>query len=380
MDYKLTPLKFFVFTFLILFICFIILEGLTRIYLLMRGENNESVLDALPMVISDKNRIFELKSNYHQEYISPEFKIIIKTNGDGLRDIEHAVNKSENVYRIIALGDSFTFGWGINQEDAWWKILENMLNNEDKERKYEIINLGVWMYTFDQQLLRLKDKGLKYKPDLVIQGIYWPHLKTIATHQWVVDNEGNLLSINDPTIYVNEDNLLKTKDKNILLHSLKKHSKLLNAIISRLQILLLRHRLISDDLLFLRGDSVVTHSDTWQKALESIHQTKEILAKKGINYVVFFIPRDVQVSKREWSPLYLDIMNDQLYQDEFPQKIFSNFFLKEKIPYLDLLSVFRKDYSPDLYYVTDPHWTKEGHRLAGEQIYKFIKLNAVGIK
>jgi lysophospholipase L1-like esterase len=375
MEQKLSPFKSLLFSVLIIFILFCCLEGLLRVYSYIKNKTPKSILDTLPMAISNENRIFDLKPNYHQTYKTSEFEIDIKTNSDSLRDVEHSIDKPPNTYRIVVIGDSMTFGWGVNLEDTWWKILEDKLNNNSKNIKYEVINLGVWMYTYDQQYLRLKEKGLKYQPDLVIQDIYWPHLRTIATHQWQKDENGKIIKIIDPTVYVSKEGILKTKDKNLFISFLKQHSKLLNFIISRLQTILLKKSLITSDLPLLDEDSFSKFNDTWKKAFESIKQTKQLLEEKGIPYIVFLIPREVQVSKNEWQPLFIGAMNEKRFSEDIPQKIFTNFAESEKIKILDLLPAFRTKYQPDLYFPVDPHLTKKGHELISEILFDFIKIN-----
>lgn len=371
---NLNLVKYVLFILLILGILFAFLEGIARIYLYFVSKCNKSVLDTLPMAIPNQNRIFELKPNYHQKYKSSEFQIDIKTNKDGLRDINHSYSKPQNVLRVLALGDSFTFGWGVGQNNTWWKLLENELNNHRASKyKYEVINLGVWMYTYDQQFLRLKDKGLKYHPDIVIQGIYWPHLRTISTHNWETNSKGDLIRVTDPTIYISKKGLLKAQDKNSLINFCKTHSKFLNIMISKLQIVLSKKHLTSGDLVFLGPDSVSKYSDTWSKALKSIYFTEKLLEQRNIQYLVFLIPRDVQVSKEEWIPLYKNAMDRQLYKETIPQKIFTNFCNKKRISCLDLLPIFQENYSPELYFPIDPHWTEKGHKLASEILYQFIK-------
>lgn len=109
------------------------------------------------------------------------------------------------------------------------------------------------------------------------------------------------------------------------------------------------------------------------KSLESIKETKKLLESKGIKYYVFLIPRDVQVSQQEWNSFYTNIMTQSLYQDNVPQNIFNKFLVSQNIPVLDLLPIFRKNYSPQLYFPLDPHWTKMDHKLAAEEIYTFLK-------
>src|SRR5277367_709117 len=52
----------------------------------------------------------------------------VSINSEGLRDGEYSIAKPSGVYRIMMLGDSTTFGWGVRQEDTAAKFLERKLN------------------------------------------------------------------------------------------------------------------------------------------------------------------------------------------------------------------------------------------------------------
>jgi len=94
----------------------------------------------------------------------------IKINSDGLRDDEYNINKSNNTFRIIILGDSFTFGLGVELKDTYAKVLEKKLNKLSKKTKYEVINFGTIGYNAKQEVELFKLKGIKYNPDLIIIG------------------------------------------------------------------------------------------------------------------------------------------------------------------------------------------------------------------
>jgi lysophospholipase L1-like esterase len=92
----------------------------------------------------------------------------IKINSDGFRDYEYKIEKPPNNYRIIALGDSFTFGAGVELEDSWPKILEKKLNELNNGIHYEVLNFGIPGYNVYDQVEFFKIKGVKYNPELVI--------------------------------------------------------------------------------------------------------------------------------------------------------------------------------------------------------------------
>jgi hypothetical protein len=93
-------------------------------------------------------------------------------NNDALNErFDYDVNKKEGVFRIITLGDSYTFGQNVSTENNWTEVLEDRLNNEkicQKVKKYEVINLGVGGYDTAYEVERYKNRGQKYEPDLVI--------------------------------------------------------------------------------------------------------------------------------------------------------------------------------------------------------------------
>ena len=91
---------------------------------------------------------------------------------DALRqDKEFSTAKDKNVFRILVLGDSFTFGQGLKSiSDTYPKILENKLNSMKSDTRYEVINAGQMALETVDELNFLKAKGLAYQPDIIILG------------------------------------------------------------------------------------------------------------------------------------------------------------------------------------------------------------------
>jgi lysophospholipase L1-like esterase len=72
-------------------------------------------------------------------YQTPEFDITARINHLGFRDREYPVEKGKR-FRILVIGDSFTFGWGVALADTWVKQLERKLQAADPA--VEVLNLG----------------------------------------------------------------------------------------------------------------------------------------------------------------------------------------------------------------------------------------------
>ncbi|MCP4683043.1 MAG: hypothetical protein GY864_11975 [Desulfobacterales bacterium] len=91
-------------------------------------------------------------------------------NASGFRGPEFKMEKKPGIQRIMVIGDSFTFGMGVNWEDAYPTRLERILN--EKKRPCEVINCGVIAHHMWQHDEMLRGKVLSYKPDLIILGLY----------------------------------------------------------------------------------------------------------------------------------------------------------------------------------------------------------------
>ena len=122
--------------------------------------------------ISDKQNPDLLVHLKYDSYIDNrnEFAYEIRTNNEGLRDIDHTIDKPDDEYRIICIGNSFTEGIGTPQDSTWTKLLENKLNIFSK-KKITVFNAGIAGSDpfFGYRLL--EKKMLKYKPDLVLVAI-----------------------------------------------------------------------------------------------------------------------------------------------------------------------------------------------------------------
>lgn len=95
----------------------------------------------------------------------------VSINSHGLRDRDYGYEKPMEVTRILIIGDSVTFGFGIPAEDTYAKIIERRLN-ESGTGKYEVINAGVGNYNTEQELAYFTAEGFRYHPDLVLLGWY----------------------------------------------------------------------------------------------------------------------------------------------------------------------------------------------------------------
>jgi lysophospholipase L1-like esterase len=99
------------------------------------------------------------------------------TNDDGLREAyDYALEKPPGVRRVILLGDSFVFGWGLPLEHTMGHQLASLLDGT----RWEVLNMGVPGYNTTHEVSFLEDRGLKYQPDVVVL-MYHPNDAGIGT-------------------------------------------------------------------------------------------------------------------------------------------------------------------------------------------------------
>ena len=92
----------------------------------------------------------------------------VKTNSQGLRsDVEHQWAKPPGDIRILGLGDSFTFGWGVSLEESFLKRLEHNLHKKTGSN-IEAINAGVPGWDLNHYYVYLRERGIRYSPDVIV--------------------------------------------------------------------------------------------------------------------------------------------------------------------------------------------------------------------
>jgi len=92
-------------------------------------------------------------------------------NSKGLRDREYPYEKPPGVKRILVLGDSFVWGYGVGDSEIFTEVLERQLQAEG--RPWEVINTGVSGWGTDQEYLFFREEGVKYSPDIVVLAYYF---------------------------------------------------------------------------------------------------------------------------------------------------------------------------------------------------------------
>jgi hypothetical protein len=108
--------------------------------------------------------VYELRPNVRGRFMGQPVLI----NSQGLHDYEYGLRKEPGTFRIVGLGDSSLFGWGVPFEDSGLKVLERRLNEKSRAQKFEVINFAVPGYNTAMEAETFVQRCLEYAPDLVL--------------------------------------------------------------------------------------------------------------------------------------------------------------------------------------------------------------------
>lgn len=144
-------------------------------------------LPKVPAPHSDPPRFAftNLDTAYGPFYLNMPGRITFRYDGnprgyfDARNEVHHDVNpsgfrgpaftpKPPGIFRMVFLGDSFTFGEGVRNEDTYPEVAAHLLREEG--HRVESCNLGVGGYNTTQEATALNVFGFDLQPDVVILG------------------------------------------------------------------------------------------------------------------------------------------------------------------------------------------------------------------
>lgn len=99
--------------------------------------------------------------------VRPHFR---GTNAFGFNDEDYQIPKPPGTYRIVFLGDSFS--WACGRQDNYVGVARRLLKERCPDRNLEVINTGYPMTHTGEQLALLKKFVLQYEPDMVVLGFF----------------------------------------------------------------------------------------------------------------------------------------------------------------------------------------------------------------
>lgn len=210
-----------------LMVAFLLCEATMRMIGRMRGIDLRLYVkelkssDRLPETIFTRTPYgISLRPNAQALAVTSDFHVLYTINSHGLRDKEYSYVKPPGVLRVLAFGDSLTFGEGVAYGERFADIPERHFSN------VELINFGIPGNSLDHMLLEFVFQGLRYQPDVAILfvhrlllGRYWAPL----IHEGAVDlssvNPGSFYGGNQTAFMSRSDPFFENEDQGWWRHS-----------------------------------------------------------------------------------------------------------------------------------------------------------------
>jgi lysophospholipase L1-like esterase len=111
---------------------------------------------------ANRSVIFELKPELDGSFLGRP----VRTNSRGMRGPDVEVRKPPGTLRIVGLGDSVMFGWGVAEGESYMGLLAEALDGGDPP--VEVLNFAVPGYNTAMQVATFRSKVLTFEPDLVL--------------------------------------------------------------------------------------------------------------------------------------------------------------------------------------------------------------------
>jgi lysophospholipase L1-like esterase len=124
-------------------------------------------------------RGYGLRANLERRWVHADFDVPVRLNERGLRD-DPVASAGDAPVRVLAAGDSYTFGIGVEAEQSWPEQLQRRLDGGPGERA-AVLNSGVPGYGARQIRQSVQELLPELKAPLVIVGMY-------ANSYWRVEN------------------------------------------------------------------------------------------------------------------------------------------------------------------------------------------------
>jgi hypothetical protein len=313
----------------------------------------------------------------------------VKQNKFGFRGTEYNYERTGK-RRILFLGDSFLWGFGLENKDIFTSVIEK--NNADS---VEIVNMGVSGYGNDQELLLWQKQGYKWRPDDVVL--------MITLNNDLYDNmTGSTNRYNKPVFTVNpktyELELTNIPVKKgtqawdtTYVHTfnisfkekIEKHSALAQLIINALakndnmRRYLEKNNYIRERqggygyeyAMFFKNLDQGTNN-TWYVFSKILQLIQTDVKAKGANFHVAIIPSNVQVYPELWKDFVVQSGVPDNMQYDIPNIRIADLCSKMKIDVIDLLPDLKAASvnNPYLYFLMNRHWTKAGHLVVAKTL------------
>ncbi|MDK1020379.1 MAG: hypothetical protein QGD90_01925 [Candidatus Hydrogenedentes bacterium] len=333
-------------------------------------------------------RIFTLRPNStgQQHNRDRNETIQMSINADGFREPPIPA-KTAGDFRILALGDSFTFGFWEHLGDSIPKRLESVLDDAPLTKRMLVINGGAPGYGPYQELDLLQEKGFEVEPDLVVLQV----LTGNDVHESVEIIGKYLRSYHvGPEVWRRTYRYQGAWQVRLELW-LQRHSTAYFTWMTGMQhpgvVLTLGNelRFLTPSLppdqqsaprSVLRNPALEMSliewypelDEAWSRFQAAVLAMRDACAENNVDFLAYCIPTQGSISDEIWEQS-LKLVEPKTYERGKGTRLIHAFFEDAGIPYVDILSEL--DGRPDIaqvFHRYDGHFSVLGNRIVAERL------------
>jgi lysophospholipase L1-like esterase len=333
--------------------------------------------NGLPLWVADAQNHFKHRPGAVRSWGSHFDNKLIRINNYGHHDDDFPIEKGNNEFRAVMVGDSITMGHGVTREETFSNQLENDLNQTyGSRRSFQVINAGVQGYATFQEYNVLVD-SFRFKPDFVtiqfcLNDLTDPFVVEkrfggTGFHYDAVAEETSGIA----TYFLNETGYgrliegFRNKGRSVETERRMEIYKAEKAAASEM-----------DDPVF---------SPAWETTLSNLEKIYAAARLQDVKVLLLICPHTFQM------------IDDDL---RHPQQILSDHARSKGVDVIDLTTVFDKliydkevletlnenNFTPEeieklyenrtkKYFLDQDHYTAEGHRIVANELFEYLKAN-----
>lgn len=374
---------------LLLSICVLFLEGAVRV-IKPQVTYSQAVRLSIDCYAKDPFIPFTLGKNYRCKMVHPsgEFDTAAQLNSLGYRGEEFSVEKKQGTTRILTLGDSMTFGWGVGDQDTYPALLEESLRKSG-HANVEVINGGyVGGLSPDTFYVYLKNQGMKLKPDMILLNLFvFNDITDIAESVWEKVDSGGLPEKIDSCCHMVDGRIFRNKviDFKYRYPVLRESNLyiLLSDVLERQFQILKRPEQLSTKGEKMMGcvlnpNCIHLFYPEEQKMHMVIEAMKKLADESDAKFLVVLFPVDVQLypeSVEKYSRFGMKWYPPKGDENFLNKRIFST-LSQRSILVLDLFSDFDKNRSLGYpFFPIDAHFNPIGTGITAESVSRYLQQN-----
>ena len=312
------------------------------------------------------------------------FSTTFTTNSRGLRDKEYSLKKPDGVKRIVVVGDSFTWGFGVNDNENYTERLESMLHNA------EVINLGVTAYQLWKEILYFKKEGVLYNPDILIVGlclndfIHGKIEEKKVTSASNIKDHGKTEAKSQAATPINFKYYLKKYvfQNSAFFTFILDRINTSKSIIKGLSYIGLKELTGFEDLDWNLMPALKDYPDylkkCWEETQSDLLQFKRLASDSGVRLIIAVIPSVQSIQEISFRhTISYSIFDKDDFDLDKPYRMLKEFALKNNIEIIVPVNVFREANrgGQHLYLKRDMHFSAAGHDLFAHAIADYLSKN-----